>query len=37
MSAKYYTGKGLWRRKVFQLDETDLFDRDVGKEIYICK
>lgn len=36
-SAKFYTGKGFLGRASLQLNETDLFVKDVGKQIYTCK
>lgn len=36
-SAKFYTEKGFLGRASLQLNETDLFVKDVGKQIYTCK
>lgn len=37
ISAKCSVGERLCGRASFQLDETGLFDKDVGKQTYICK
>lgn len=37
ISPKCSVGERLCVRASFQLDETGLFDKDVGKQTYICK